>query len=89
MSNFNRNEVKAYNLGYRVNENGDLIGLKGKPVGSYSGMSFHTSIPNLLFNFAIILFCFIVSLILVSDNTQHTSDVLYLYTSLGIVPASF
>jgi len=37
MSNFNRNEVKAYNLGYRVNENGELIGLKGKPVGSNSG----------------------------------------------------
>ena len=29
MSNFNRNEVKAYNLGYRVNEKGELIGLKG------------------------------------------------------------
>jgi hypothetical protein len=37
MSNFNRNEVKAYNLGYRVNEKGDLIGLKGNPVGSESG----------------------------------------------------
>tara|TARA_B110000971_G_scaffold156400_1_gene159759 strand:+ start:198 stop:677 length:480 start_codon:yes stop_codon:yes gene_type:complete len=37
MSNFNRNEVKAYNLGYRVNKNGELIGLKGNPVGSHSG----------------------------------------------------
>lgn len=34
MSNFNKNEVKAYNLGYRVNENGELIGLNGKSVGS-------------------------------------------------------
>tara|TARA_R110000751_G_scaffold2684_1_gene14325 strand:- start:359 stop:832 length:474 start_codon:yes stop_codon:yes gene_type:complete len=37
MINFNRNEVKAYNLGYRVNKKGDLIGLKGNPVGSESG----------------------------------------------------
>jgi len=36
MSNFNRNEITAYNLGYRVNEKGDLIGLKGKRVGSLS-----------------------------------------------------
>jgi hypothetical protein len=34
MNNFNRNEVKAYKLGYRVKENGDLIGLRGKPIGS-------------------------------------------------------
>lgn len=36
MNNFNRNEIIAYNLGYRVNEKGDLIGLKGNPVGSLS-----------------------------------------------------
>jgi len=36
MSNFNRNEVIAYNLGYRVKENGHLIGLKGKPIGCVS-----------------------------------------------------
>ena len=35
-NNFNRNEITAYNLGYRVNEKGDLIGLKGNPVGSLS-----------------------------------------------------
>ena len=34
MSNFNRNEVIAYDLGYRVNKKGQLIGLKGKPIGS-------------------------------------------------------
>ena len=34
MSNFNRNEVIAYDLGYRVNNKGQLIGLKGKPIGS-------------------------------------------------------
>ncbi len=36
MNNFNRNEIIAYNLGYRVNKKGDLIGLKGNPVGSLS-----------------------------------------------------
>ena len=36
MNNFNKNEVKAYKLGYRVKENGDLIGLSGKPIGSVS-----------------------------------------------------
>jgi hypothetical protein len=36
MNKFNRNEIIAYNLGYRVNEKGDLIGLKGNPVGSLS-----------------------------------------------------
>ena len=36
MSNFNRNEVIAYDLGYRVNKKGQLIGLKGKPIGSIS-----------------------------------------------------
>ena len=36
MSNFNRNEVIAYGLGYRVNNKGQLIGLKGKPIGSVS-----------------------------------------------------
>ena len=36
MNNFNKNEITAYKLGYRVNEKGDLIGLKGNPVGSLS-----------------------------------------------------
>jgi len=36
MSVFNKNEVIAYNKGYRVKENGDLIGLSGKSIGSVS-----------------------------------------------------
>jgi len=34
MQNFNRSEIKLYNLGYRVTAQGDLIGLNGKSVGS-------------------------------------------------------
>ena len=34
MQNFNRSEIKLYNLGYRVTAQGDMRGLNGKPIGS-------------------------------------------------------